>query len=80
MAATDSERLFKELYKISEDYFGPATQRFLTRQIENHLHKSPGNLKKADIPKLVDWLRLSVGVISDDEEEINRYIDKVKKL
>jgi hypothetical protein len=77
---SNSNKLYQELVTLSEDYFGPATDRFLTAQIKNHLHKTPAQLTHEDIPKLIDWLALSLSVISRDKKQINRYIALVRKL
>lgn len=76
----DSGQVYRKLVKISKNYFGPATERFLTAQITNHLHKLPNELTRQDIPDLIDWLRLALSVVSNDTPSITAYIDDVKKL
>jgi len=72
--------LYQELVAISEEFFGPATDRFLRGQIEHHLHKSPANLTREDIPNLIEWLRLSLTMLHNDQREITRYIVAVRQL
>jgi hypothetical protein len=75
-----NENLYHKLVVISEDFLGPATERFLTVQIHNHLHKMPEDLKSADIPELVRWLKISLAFVSSDTEKIEEYIALVRKL
>jgi hypothetical protein len=78
--ANQAPDVYKELCKVSVEYFGPATDRFLTAQIKHHLHKEPSELKRTDIPELVDWLALTLAHVTSDTEQIKQYIDRVRKL
>lgn len=69
-----------QILEITEDYLGPAAERFIDRQINTHLHKSPEKLTKNDITELADWLRLSFTVLTDDNSLIEDYIKRLKRI
>ena len=72
--------LYDEVVGITYDYLGPAADRFVARQIRNHLQKEPNQLERKDLKKLIDWIQLAMGLISDDAKVISRYITDLKKL
>lgn len=77
----DSETsLYRKVVTITYDYLGPAADRFVTRQIRNHLHKDPEELEKSDLKKLIDWISLAFNLLSDDDQLVSDYIDSLEKL
>jgi hypothetical protein len=72
--------LYGQLVEITEDYLGPAAQNFIDRQISNHLDKDPSKITKNDLKKLNEWLRISVALLSDDDEIIDGFSAKLKLL
>lgn len=72
--------VYDEVVKITHVYLGPAADRFIARQVENHLHKSPDNLSEADLVELIDWIRAVVALLTDDGEIISDYIEELQKL
>lgn len=75
-----SKLLYDELVRITYGYLGPATERFLNRQIRNHLHKTPEELTKKDLLKLIDWIKIGMSVLTDDSELIEEYETQLRKL
>ncbi|MDQ5972031.1 MAG: hypothetical protein QG553_190 [Patescibacteria group bacterium] len=71
---------YRQLINATSELLGPASQRFIDRQIRNHLSIEPSDLTKADLKKLIQWLRLSVGVLTDDEALLYNYDLTLKKL
>lgn len=69
-----------QLLEISQDYLGPAAERFIDRQITTHLNKSSDLLTKKDLIKLIDWLKLSFTVLTDDADIINEYVKRLRLL
>lgn len=72
--------VYDEVVKITHVYLGPAADRFIGRQVENHLHKSPEQLSQADLAELIDWIRAVVALLTDDEEIVSDYINELRKL
>lgn len=65
---------------ITEDYLGPAAQRFISRLVTNHLGKPADKINRDDIPQLVVWIRLAATVITDDELVVTDFIQRLEKL
>ena len=53
--------LYQRAIEIASNYLGPASERFLKRQITQHLEKDPESLSRVDIPELAKWVHTSVG-------------------
>lgn len=65
---------------ITEEYLGPAAGRFIDRISTYHLNKSAAKLTSHDIPKLAVWLKVSMGLLTDDKAMVDDYVKKVMKL
>lgn len=72
--------LYRKVVNITYDYLGPAADRFVTRQIRNHLHKDPEELEKSDLKRLIDWISLAFNLLSDDDQLVSDYIKSLEKL
>jgi hypothetical protein len=70
--------LYDDVVTITYDYLGPAADRFVVRQIRNHLQKDPAQLKKDDLKQLIDWIQIAMRLISDDSLIVDRYIADLK--
>lgn len=71
---------YKHVIQITADYLGPASHRFIDRQIKNHLHKEPEELQPEDIPTLVDWAKVAIALLTDDTEIVEEYIERMSNL
>ena len=69
-----------QILEISQDYLGPAAERFIDRQITTHLGKSPDRITKKDVESLIDWLKLSFTVLTDDTELVTEYIKRIQMV
>jgi hypothetical protein len=72
--------LYDKVVRITHVYLGPAADRFIARQVENHLHKSPEQLSQTDLRSLIDWIRVVVSLLTEDEALIEEYTDELQKL
>lgn len=72
--------LFDQVVAITYDYLGPAANRFVSRQISGHLHKKPEELIRTDLPGLIDWIRLAMGFLTDDQTLIREYMGRLESL
>lgn len=72
--------LYHQVLEVTNDLLGPASQRFIDRQIRNHLQIDPAQLTKHDLTKLSDWLRLSVALLTDDKRTIADFMAQIKHL
>jgi hypothetical protein len=75
-----TQSLFRQIVRISYVYLGPAADRFVTRQIVNHLQKQPDKLQSGDLPELIDWIRLAMGFLTEDQAIVNAYIARLQAL
>lgn len=67
-----STSLYELAVCVSEEYLGPAAERFIRRQISTHLGIKPENLSRKDLPQLVKWVSLAFALLtknSDDQDE-----------
>lgn len=72
--------LYEQVVRVTYIYLGPAADRFVARQIANHLEKKPEELTKRDLPELIDWIRLAMGFLTQDKEMIESYIKRLQSL
>jgi len=76
----DQATLYDQVVRISSDYLGPAADRFMTRQISTHLGKKPQQLEPQDIAQLVDWVKLTFALLTDDAALIQSFSDQLTSL
>jgi hypothetical protein len=78
--AQPANSLYDQVVKVTDVYLGPAAERFIARQVENHLHKPPQRLSQSDLLSLIDWIRVVVSLITDDSDIVEEYVDELRKL
>ncbi len=72
--------LFEQVVQVTYVYLGPAADRFVTRQITNHLSKQPEQLAPRDLPELIDWIKLAMGFLTEDQTMVDAYIARLQAL
>lgn len=73
--------LYTRVVDVAADYLGPAAQRFIDRQIQNHVGKEdPKTLTLTDLPVLIDWVRVSVAFLTEDRELIDELTHRLRTL
>lgn len=75
-----NKTLYKEAVRVTEEYLGPAGERFLRRQIETHLKIEPEDLKKKNLAKLIDWSSAAFALITSNDEAIDSFTKDLKSL
>ena len=80
MTSSTNTSLYQEVVKVTHVYLGPAAERFIARQVENHLHKKPEELTRQDLLGLIDWIRVVVSLLTEDSEIIEEYVKELYKL
>ena len=80
MNTSTNGTLYDELVNVTHRYFGPAANRFISRQIRNHLSKDPELLRKQDLKGLIDWIRAAMALLVEDEDLVNKYVADLKEL
>jgi hypothetical protein len=80
MDAKHDASLYDQVVRVTHVYLGPAADRFIARQVENHLHKAPEKLSQSDLLNLIDWIRVVVSLLTEDGELVDEYTNKLKGL
>lgn len=80
MAHEPKNTLYQEAVRVTYTYLGPAAERFIDRQIKNHLDKEPTQLTASDITKLIDWIRIAVSFLTEDSDLIEEYVHQLKQI
>ena len=73
-------RLYQQILAITEDYLGPAAQRFIDRQIESHFGKRPDQITPKELDALIGWVKISLSMITSNNGAIAEYADRLAKL
>lgn len=80
MAAKKSSLLYQKVVRVTHVYLGPSADRFISRQIQNHLNKPAEELSEDDLAKLIDWIKGAVSLLTEDSEVVEEYVEQLKKL
>jgi hypothetical protein len=80
MPASPQTSLYDQLVRVTHVYLGPAADRFIARQVQNHLHKPPDQLSKEDLRQLIDWIRVAVSLLTEDSEIVEEYAAQLEQL
>lgn len=77
----DSElTLYDKVVRITNVYLGPAAERFIGRQVRNHLHKEPQAISESDLKDLIAWVRVAVSLLTENGEIVDEYIEQLSIL
>lgn len=66
--------------QITRDFLGPASQRFIDRQIKTHVNKEPDQLSQEDMQQLSEWLKVAIALLTEDEKTVSRYTESLLAL
>lgn len=72
--------LYGNIVTVIEAYLGPAGQRFVDRQINFHLNKQPQEVAPDDLPHLVEWIKVSLSLLTDDRKMVEECAQKLTRL
>ena len=72
--------LYTAAVDVSNEFLGPAGERFMRRQISMHLDIEPEELQAKDLAELVEWVRLTFAVLTDDKEHVDDFSNKLLSL
>ncbi len=73
MTPSTRNDLYHKVIEVTYEYLGPAAERFVMREIEAHLKKSPEDLTKEDVAKLHDWSKLALALLTEDSSVVDAY-------
>ncbi len=69
--------LYQKVVHIAEDYFGPAAPRYIGRLVQNHFGKTPDQLTQKDMPELIEWTRLTIAMLTEDQVMVEEFTDRL---
>jgi hypothetical protein len=72
--------LYERVVRVTHIYLGPAADRFIDRQVQNHLKKSPEKISESDLLRLIDWIRVAVSLLTDDKDIVEEYVQQLRTL
>jgi hypothetical protein len=72
--------LYIAVIQVTYTYLGPAAERFVSRQVQNHLDKKPETMTKRDLVKLIDWMRVAMSLLTDDTAMVEEYTAQLHRL
>jgi len=78
--ASEDMLLYDRVVRITRVYLGPAADRFIGRQVQNHLQKNPQALSSEDLGMLIDWIRVAMSLLTEDSEIIEEYTTQLQEL
>jgi hypothetical protein len=80
MPEASDDLFYGKVVRVTQVYLGPAADRFISRQIQNHLKKAPEELSPEDLLKLIDWIKAAVSLLTEDSEIIEEYAGQLRRL
>lgn len=75
-----AKNVYHEVVLVTQPYLGPAAARFVERQIHFHLEKEPENLTKDDVPKLAEWIKVSIAILTEDKKMVDSFANNIKQI
>ncbi len=71
---------YQRIIDITKDYLGPAAPRFVDRQINTHLKKTPDKLVDSDISSLAIRIRSGLIVLTKDAKIVEEAFQRITAL
>jgi hypothetical protein len=68
------------MVQVSEEYLGPAGERFIRRQITTHLKIEPEELDKKNLSKLIDWSSIAFALTTNNSDDIDSFTRDLRSL
>lgn len=78
--AEQKKTIYQKIIAISEEYLGPAGERFMRRQIKTHLDIEPEKISKKHLDELANWAGLTFAVITNNAAEVDEFKKKLSAV
>lgn len=72
--------IYDQLVSATSELLGPASERFIDRQISNHLHIKPQEITASEVKELAHWIRVSMSVLSNDHATLHNYEQEIQRI
>lgn len=77
---TQHTPLYLQAVQVAEEYLGPAGERFLRRQIEEHLHITPEELRQKNLSRLIKWSSIAFALLTNNQRDIDAFTNDLQSL
>lgn len=74
------DALYQKAVEVTEEYLGPAGERFIRRQISTHLNIEPESLDKHNLSQLIDWSSIAFAMVTSDSGDVDAFTKDLKAL
>jgi septation ring formation regulator EzrA len=74
------QTLYLQIIQITQDYLGPATERFIDRQIQSHLDIQPKEISTQSLLSLMTWIRIAFSLLTEDLSVVDEYCNRLEEL
>ena len=71
---------YTQTVQITEDYLGPAGERFIRRQSATHLKIEPESLDRKHLAKLIDWSSIAFALMTNNDKDIDAFTQDLRHL
>jgi len=68
---------YTKIVAIISESLGPASERFVNRQISFHLEKKPEDLTKEDVTKMAEWIRAPLNLLTSDTSLVDDVVNRI---
>ncbi|MEO5499732.1 MAG: hypothetical protein ABIR46_04495 [Candidatus Saccharimonadales bacterium] len=75
-----NDTLYQKTVQVTEEYLGPAGERFIRRQIATHLKIEPELLRKRDLSELIDWSSIAFAMVTSNTRDVDAFTDDLRAL
>lgn len=72
--------LYQKAVGVTEEYLGPAGERFIRRQISTHLNIEPESLDKHNLSQLIDWSSIAFAMVTNSSHDVDAFTKDLKAL
>jgi len=75
-----NDTLYSKAVMVTEEYLGPAGERFIRRHITTHLKIEPEALDKNSLRSLINWLSITFALLTNDAKNVASFTRDLKLL
>jgi hypothetical protein len=75
-----STSLYNQAVHVTEEYLGPAGERFMRRQIGTHLGIEPEELRQNDLSNLIEWASLAFALLTNNRRDVETFTRDLREL
>lgn len=72
--------LYRKTVQVTEEYLGPAGERFIRRQITTHLKIKPESLNRNNLSQLIDWSSIAFAMVTNNRRDVDAFTEDLAAL